>query len=73
MRHARELSLAALVGREPDLERLEALLPSPTRPRAIIAAIIGVAGIGKTRLTDTLVPAARGARRPCRAGRRLRA
>ncbi|MFT3695895.1 MAG: AAA family ATPase [Kofleriaceae bacterium] len=52
---------ATLIGREFDLERLAALLPSPTQSQAIVAAIVGVAGIGKTRLIDALV-AASGAR-----------
>jgi DNA-binding CsgD family transcriptional regulator len=58
MRSARDSPLRSFVGRQLERQRLEALLPSPSRPRATVAVILGVAGIGKTRLADALVAGA---------------
>ena len=59
MRHVPHLPLAAFVGREAELSLLEGLLPSRNRSRAIAVAVIGDPGIGKTRLTDAFLAAAR--------------
>jgi hypothetical protein len=59
MSQARHLLQADFVGREAELGWLEAQLASSLRRSAGAVAIIGDAGIGKTRLTDAVVAAAR--------------
>jgi len=59
MRHVPHLRLAAFVGRETELALLASVLPSRHGSRAGAVAVIGEAGIGKTRLADAVVAAAR--------------
>jgi predicted ATPase len=56
MRHERR---ATLVGREAELARLEDLLPSSEASKAVTVAIVGDAGIGKTRLSEALMSTAK--------------
>jgi predicted ATPase len=56
MRHERR---ATLVGREAEVAHLEDLLPSQEVSKAMTVAIVGDAGIGKTRLSEAIMSAAR--------------
>ena len=55
----RSMDVSALVGREAELELLRGLLPGGPIPRGLVVALLGDAGIGKTRLTDAIVSVAK--------------
>ena len=55
----RSLDVSALVGREAELELLGGLLPGGPFPRGLVVALLGDAGIGKTRLADAIVSIAK--------------
>lgn len=55
----RSKDVSSLIGRETELELLRGLLPGGPIPRGVVAALLGEAGIGKTRLTEALVSVAK--------------
>ena len=54
LRHARSIPEAPLIGRGPELEQLRQAMKAAWAGRGQVVAILGEAGIGKTRLIDEL-------------------